>query len=69
MAVFIQLGIEIRPSSLNHSNSSFLSFLFCFLCFSKENSNPVEQIRRVFSDNISDTFAYFSIKTYIVGTH
>ena len=29
----------------------------------------VEQIRKVFGIRYRDNFAYFSIKTYVVGTH
>ena len=28
-----------------------------------------KQIRRVFEDNLGIIFHYFSIKTYVVGTH
>ena len=31
----------------------------------QSNQGPVEQIRRVSEDN----FCYFSMKTYVVGTH
>ena len=34
----------------------------------QRSSLTVEQIRRLFGDNL-DNFAYFSIKTYVMGTH
>ena len=38
-------------------------------CVLSISSKAVEQIRRVFGENLRDNFAYFSIKTYVVGTH
>ena len=35
----------------------------------KETGNPAEEIRWVFDDNSKIIFAYFFIKTYVVGAH
>ena len=55
-------------SALRATISFFFSFFFFFFFFFFRRF-PVEQIMRVFQDNLGIIFDLFSIKTYVVGTH
>ena len=48
------------------------NFQFSMKTYARESDSTVKQIRGVFSDKlgiIRGNFSYFSIKTYVVGTH